>query len=135
MVRALLSAGAKVDLLATKAASPLHVACFKGYMEVVRALLSAGAKVNLQSVDGMSPLNMACHKGHTEVVRALLSVGAKVNLQASDGSTPLHPACENCSSGGFEWTPLGQPAAPHHYTKEQRADPHMSDPMPGIILA
>ena len=94
MVRALLSAGAKVDLLATKAASPLHVACFKGYMEVVRALLSAGAKVNLQSVDGMSPLNMACHKGHTEVVRALLSVGAKVNLQASDGSTPLHPACE-----------------------------------------
>ena len=48
---------------------------------------------------------------------------------------PKYLKIENCSSGGFEWRPLGQPAAPHHYTKEQRADPHMSDPMPGIILA
>ena len=93
MVYALLSGGAKVDLLTGGGASPLYVACSKGRTEVVQALLSAGAAVNLQTKGGISPMQIACHVGHTEVVRALLSGGAMVDLLASDGRSPLHTAC------------------------------------------
>ena len=57
MVRALLSAGAKVNLLDKGGASPLHVACHFRHMGVVRALLSAGAREDLRDIDGKTPLD------------------------------------------------------------------------------
>ena len=72
VVRALLLAGAKVDLM-TEGATPLHVACQEGHVGVVHALLSEGAKgrpAHLLTTDGASPLHVACLKGNTEVVHA-----------------------------------------------------------------
>ena len=91
VVRALLSAGPKVDLQ--------DLACQPGYMEVLCALLSGGSKVDLQTRQGSSPLYMACEGGHTEVVCALLSGGANVNLQTKVGLSPLHMACEKGYTG------------------------------------
>ena len=94
MVHALLSGGAKVDLLARGDSSPLHTACHSGHTEVVRTLLSAGAKVNLQNKDGVSPLCVACQDGHTGLVRDMLAAGAKIDLQTKDGKSPLYVACQ-----------------------------------------
>ena len=81
-MRALLSAGALVDLVTTdNGASSLFMASRNGDLEVVRALLSAGAQMDLVTThDSSSPLHMAFKNGHLEVVHALLSAGAQVNL-------------------------------------------------------
>ena len=60
VVHALLSSGAKGDLLDDEGSTPLFTACCNGHAEVARAQLSAGAKVDLQNLDGGSPLFMAC---------------------------------------------------------------------------
>ena len=58
VVRALLSAGAMVDLQFKGGLSLLHFACWEGHMEVICALLSGGAKVDLQKNNaGISPLH------------------------------------------------------------------------------
>ena len=83
-VRSLLTSGrVLVDRQCNQGASPLHVACQNGHLEVVRSLLSAGALVDLTSADGTSPLWAASHGGHVGVVRALLSSGAQVDLVSS----------------------------------------------------
>ena len=94
-VRALIQAGAKVDLLATETGgSPLHVACTKGHTEVVCALLSGGATVDVLCTSDMTPLHLACQVGHVDVVHALLSAGAKVDMLTASGMTPLHITCQ-----------------------------------------
>ena len=93
-VRALLSAGAKVNLQTNSGGTPLLTACNGGYLETVHTLLSAGAKVDLQNHMGATPLFVACGRGHVEVARALLSAGAKVDMQTLDGVSPLFMACE-----------------------------------------
>ena len=81
VARALLSAGATVDLQSNVGNSPLWIASQNGHYEVVRALLSSGAQVDFHdNVFNASPLFVACSQGHAEVARALLSAGAKVDL-------------------------------------------------------
>ena len=68
VARALLSAGAKVDLQdKKKGMSALYGACANGHLEVARALLSAGAAADLPTYLGESPLH------------ALLAAGAKAD--------------------------------------------------------
>ena len=68
-MRALLSAGALVDLVTTdNGASSLLTASFGGHLEVVRALLSTGVQLDLQeTLSGRSPLFLACQHDHAEV--------------------------------------------------------------------
>ena len=77
MARALLSAGAKVDLQNLEGASPLFIACQAGHVEAARALLSAGAIVDLPNNAGFSPLLFTCCRGHMALVCALLSRGRR----------------------------------------------------------
>ena len=53
--RALLSAGAKVDLQNKLGMPPLYMACQEGHTEVARVLLSMGAKVDLLMNYGRPP--------------------------------------------------------------------------------
>ena len=48
VARALLSAGASIDLQDNLGRSPLQFACFRRHMEVVHVLLSAGARADLR---------------------------------------------------------------------------------------
>ncbi|CAH1112486.1 unnamed protein product [Psylliodes chrysocephalus] len=52
-------------------ATPLHVACAKGYSDVIKILLQSGADIDAQDVDGWSPLHAAAHWGQKEVCQIL----------------------------------------------------------------
>ena len=48
--------------------TPLDLASYNGYKEIVSDLISAGADVNKSDNDGMTPLEQASYKGHKEIV-------------------------------------------------------------------
>jgi ankyrin repeat protein len=76
--------------------TPLLVACFNGYTDIVRELLSAGA--NPRIVDYLlkaTPLHKAAFAGHPGPIRLLLEDGrVEINAQGPyNGYTALHDSC------------------------------------------
>ncbi|KAH7285919.1 hypothetical protein KP509_33G051000 [Ceratopteris richardii] len=70
--------------------TPLHVAAFKGHLQVVtRLLLEDGGKTALQSGDaeGHTPLHCAAEGGNIKVVELLLAMGADPRAVSCRGAT------------------------------------------------
>ncbi|KAJ5899508.1 hypothetical protein N7495_004252 [Penicillium taxi] len=73
-------------------ATPLHVACAQGHVEVVRTLLMNGADFECDSDNYEFPMHAACEGGSPEIIRLLLDAGADVDIKTLDGRTPLEEA-------------------------------------------
>jgi hypothetical protein len=86
-VRALLAAGANVDALTSRGATPLWCrAC--GHADAVRALLEAGAYVETPC-DSKRPLHVASLQGHMVAATLLLDAGADANALDNLNRSPF----------------------------------------------
>ena len=76
-------------------ATPLYIACKRGYSKIVKLLLLVqGIKVNQPHKSGATPLLVACEKGDHNIVSQLLAVdGIAVNQADAYSYTPLSTAC------------------------------------------
>ena len=108
MVNILLKANADPNVQSLeKMLTPLHLACFKGWLEIVNSLLKAKANPNIQNNDGSTPLLSVLQAGKTfsedkaqtvdlcnqyEIVDALLEAKADPNIADKRKCTPLHVA-------------------------------------------
>ncbi len=72
--------------------TPLHLAAYWGYTEVVSTLLDLGATVDARTGNGMTPLHLAAVFAHKEIAESLLDLNADINATESQGATPLHSA-------------------------------------------
>jgi ankyrin repeat protein len=62
-----------VNLCATDGYTPLHVACIKGYKDIVDIFIKLNVDINLRGGRGEhTPIQYACLKGHTDIVKLLL---------------------------------------------------------------
>jgi Ankyrin repeats (3 copies)/Ankyrin repeats (many copies) len=77
VVRLLLEHGADVNAQGLNGWTPLHLASFKGALEVVRPLLEHGADVEAKDNGGETALQVAASSGRDEVVKLLREHGAK----------------------------------------------------------
>ncbi|XP_067337940.1 ankyrin repeat domain-containing protein 6b isoform X2 [Channa argus] len=85
----LINKGAKVAV--TKyGRSPLHLAAYKGHIEVVGILLKAGCDLDIQDDGKQTALHRAAMVGNTDVIRALIQEGCALDRQDKDGNTALH---------------------------------------------
>lgn len=69
--------------------TPLHVACFKGFLNIVKLLVSHGANINIKvkrDDKELTPLLFALHKGWLEIALWLITNGAELRVQEG---TPL----------------------------------------------
>ena len=91
-VRALLGAGADVNVPQNDGATALHWAVHWDDVELVERLLRAGAAVNATNELGVPPLWLACLNASPPVVEKLLASKADPNLALPSGETPLMTA-------------------------------------------
>nr|XP_015208428.1 PREDICTED: ankyrin repeat domain-containing protein 6 [Lepisosteus oculatus]XP_015208437.1 PREDICTED: ankyrin repeat domain-containing protein 6 [Lepisosteus oculatus]XP_015208444.1 PREDICTED: ankyrin repeat domain-containing protein 6 [Lepisosteus oculatus]XP_015208450.1 PREDICTED: ankyrin repeat domain-containing protein 6 [Lepisosteus oculatus]XP_015208457.1 PREDICTED: ankyrin repeat domain-containing protein 6 [Lepisosteus oculatus] len=85
----LINRGAKVAV--TKyGRTPLHLASYKGHVEVVRILLKAGCDLDIQDDGDQTALHRAAVVGNTDIISALIQEGCALDRQDKDGNTGLH---------------------------------------------
>ena len=82
---------------------PLHLASWKGHLDIAQWLRSEGASLNAINSDGDTPLHLACFKGHLDVAQLLHSAGASIDAADSNGETPLNRACYMGHLGVAQW--------------------------------
>jgi ankyrin repeat protein len=100
LVRRLLEAGARVDVINDYGASPMSEAAVVANVAVLEALLDAGADVDSANADGQTALMVVARGGNTAAAKLLLDRGADVNArEVRKGQTALmwavaqsHPA-------------------------------------------
>ena len=94
VIRLLLEHGADVNMLKVdNGETPLHLAAYRGRVEVVRVLLEHGANLGAQDNQGRIPLQQAVFQEAVEVIRVLLEHGSHhVGVKDNQGRTPLHYA-------------------------------------------
>ena len=82
-----------------KGSTCLHVACWKGKLDMCLMLLLRGSDINAQDKKGYSPLLVAVECEYAEIANTLVSRGANVHLFNVALSTPLHIAASNGLAG------------------------------------
>lgn len=98
------SRGFNIDEKNSRGYTLLHVACNRGYEEIVQMLLKKGANVNMRdgrcsrlknlfNLRGETPLHRAVVCNNSNVVRMLIEAKANVNVFDYYARTPLHYAC------------------------------------------
>lgn len=95
-VKAHITQGADVNQKNNSGLTPLYLAIFYNYIQIVHTLIHSGADVNL-CVTGyeISPLCLAASNGNIEIVRMLIRADADVNHEKlSNGETPLYEAAK-----------------------------------------
>jgi ankyrin repeat protein len=91
IVKALIGAGARVDVVDQDGNEPLHIAVgHPTNREIVKALLDAGARVDAANNDGMQPLHLAVRSADIATVQTLLASGANPDAGGLHGLRPLH---------------------------------------------
>ena len=82
------------NLFSADGFTPLILACYFGYYDIVDFLIDKGAKINLKAKNEsvVAPVNSAVASGNEQIVKLLLEAGANPNLTQQSGITPLHSA-------------------------------------------
>ncbi|XP_041351655.1 serine/threonine-protein kinase TNNI3K-like [Gigantopelta aegis] len=86
----LISQGEDINQRSTDGISPLAIAAFWGYADVVQILLENGANFNSQNKNTLwTPLHCAAFQGHGKVILKLTKFNPDFYAQDSKGRTPI----------------------------------------------
>lgn len=90
IVKQLLAAGAKPNVVNQFGSSPMQEAAITGDAEIIKLLLAAGADPDSANADGQTALMVVARTGDIDAAKALLIAGAHVNaVESFGGQTAL----------------------------------------------
>ncbi|CAF1220205.1 unnamed protein product [Rotaria magnacalcarata] len=79
-----------VDLSTFDGSTPLHVACERGFADIVKLLIDSQANLNAKMNDGTTGIMLACQNGQLSIVQMLISAGqCNLSMKRLDGITPI----------------------------------------------
>ncbi|KAJ3052559.1 hypothetical protein HK097_006057 [Rhizophlyctis rosea] len=89
--------GAKMGPMKFDEATPLHLAAWRGHLELVRVLLAFKPLLNERTSSNQwgTPLYLAVANAHLDVTKLLLENGANVNVGNVDHETPFYRAAND----------------------------------------
>jgi ankyrin repeat protein len=88
----------------TEGKTPLHLAGWGGYAQIITLLLDTGADVNARDNAGATPLcYMTGWCTRTDIVDLLVSGGANIDLCDNDGASPVDLAASLIHKSGHCW--------------------------------
>ena len=91
IVKALLAAGADVNMTNDNGQTPLHYASSRNREDIAKCLLEAGAHINAADKLGNTCLHRAASRGHLSMVKLLLSEkGITIDSLDCQKNTPLY---------------------------------------------
>jgi ankyrin repeat protein len=64
-----------IDLSTFDGSTALHVACERGFTDIVQLLINSQVNINAKMNDGTTAIMLACQNGHLSVVQMLISTG------------------------------------------------------------
>eukprot|EP00037_Helgoeca_nana_P024444 m.259515 g.259515 ORF g.259515 m.259515 type:complete len:867 (-) comp26639_c0_seq4:2184-4784(-) len=82
-----------LDAADTNGFTVLHLAAWRGHLDICSRLLAAGVSHDAQTSAGETPLQLAVCDSHHQVVHALLRAGAHVDVQDEEGNSAVHHCC------------------------------------------
>ena len=97
--------------------TPLHIAVFKGHVEITSVLIDAGVDVNCTTINEITPLHTAAQNGFVNICIDLIDHGAVINAEDIWGATPLYYAVSS-SNERIVWLLLKMGANPMIRTKD-----------------
>ena len=89
MVKALVEAGANVNIKAVYNVTPLIATAANGNEDIVKYLISSGAKLNELDADGFSEAGNAISNNHTRVLQLLGDAGSNLTQPQGPEALPL----------------------------------------------
>lgn len=75
--------------------TPLHIAAYEGYMDIVEYLIQLGASLSVQDKNGWTPLHCASSNRHLTIVEKLIGAGADPNAMVRQIQRK-HPLFSSC---------------------------------------
>ncbi|KAK4194345.1 ankyrin repeat-containing domain protein [Triangularia verruculosa] len=98
-VNLLLELGEDVNGWSTcKYGTAVHVASFKGHIDVLQRLMAAGADLGVVHPDYGSPLELAAYGGQVACVRLLARAGVDINTGENEGTAVVRAAANGHNS-------------------------------------
>ncbi|MRX74179.1 M48 family metalloprotease [Bacillus lacus] len=94
IAKALIENGADVTMRGVDGYTPLHLAVYWQFGEIVMLLLQNGADVDSQDDYGNTPLHNAVYNGDEELIRLLIKEGSNPQIPNSEGLTAADLADE-----------------------------------------
>lgn len=95
VVKALIEAGANVNMSLDTGETPLLAAANSGHGDIVKYLLAQHANVEAKDVDHATAVHLAAEEGHVDILKELVAANAPVNIKTLNGDTPLYVAAQN----------------------------------------
>ena len=89
ILKALIEAGADVNVPDVDGRTPLFIASSKNNLMIVMELIKAGADVNLAMCDGTTALHLAVKYGYEGCAAVLIQAGADIHRRTDTGKTPI----------------------------------------------
>lgn len=72
----------------------LHLACQKGFRDLVALLIENGADIEAVNNKGYTPLHLACKHNRKDEAQVLIKNNADIEAEDTFGRTPLHLVCK-----------------------------------------
>jgi len=87
----LITFGADCNARDRRQETPLHLAVYNGYTEIINYLVSEkSADIEAQDIDGGAPLSWAAYENKREIAKQLLNLGANIDAYDYEHRSSLH---------------------------------------------